>query len=402
MSYTYKASIIVVNYNGKRYIDNLFKSLKELDTPKEDFQVVFVDNASTDDSLDYIRNNYEEPGFHLKIVESKENLGFAGGNNLGVEHADGAYIVLLNNDTSVDKNWLNPLVREMDAHPEYGIVNSKLLFFYDFLRVDVATVEGVKIARNIIINGVEHCVDAKMTSNVMINGDEPIMKCLDNGVIQVPLIQGVKDYKIEFQVLEKPDEYDYFSVDFDRLPMKMGVNTFEFKKEEIEFLKQTIVQNAGSEINDWYDGYDIGFGQVDGEKYNSPYEIGSGCGASIIMRRDEFIAIGGFDERFFMYYEDTDLSYRMKATGKKLMFCPESIVRHVHTGSSKEWSPFFTYQVVRNKLLFIYKNISKEVYESEYKKILLHAVRSKHDRWIRIRATLDARKLVNGAKGIRF
>ena len=60
-----------------------------------------------------------------------------------------------------------------------------------------------------------------------------------------------------------------------------------------------------------------------------------------------------------MYYEDTDMSFRLRKLGKKIMFCPTAVVRHVHTGSSKEWSPFFCYQVARNKLLFIYKNISK-------------------------------------------
>ena len=126
-----------------------------------------------------------------------------------------------------------------------------------------------------------------------------------------------------------------------------------------------------------YNGYDIGFCEADSSKYCKPYEINNGCGAAIIMKKEDFVACKGFDERFFMYYEDTDLSYRMKAGGGKIMFCPTSIVRHIHTGSSTEWSPFFTYHVYRNKLLFLYKNYNKKLFYMYYLRQYFDGIRSR-------------------------
>ena len=91
----------------------------------------------------------------------------------------------------------------------------------------------------------------------------------------------------------------------------------------------------------------------------------------------DFDADGGFDEQFFMYYEDTDLSFRMKAGGGKIMYCPDSIVRHIHTGSSTEWSPFFTYHVYRNKLLFLYKNFNKKLFFMYFIRQYIDGMRSK-------------------------
>lgn len=89
------------------------------------------------------------------------------------------------------------------------------------------------------------------------------------------------------------------------------------------------------------DGYDLGFGEKDSEKYSMPYETEGGCGACIIMHRDDFVACSGLDERFFMYYEDMDLSFQLCRAGKKILFCSQAVVRHFRTGSSGEWSPFF-------------------------------------------------------------
>lgn len=76
--------------------------------------------------------------------------------------------------------------------------------------------------------------------------------------------------------------------------------------------KYSLIQNAGSGINEEYDGFDRGFCEKDCEEYNKSCELTNGCGASIMMLREDFDKAGCFDERFFMYYEDTDLSLRIK------------------------------------------------------------------------------------------
>jgi len=100
-------SIIVLNYNGKRFLHNCFSSVLNQTYPN--FEIIFFDNNSTDESVDYIRSNFQDK--RITIVESRVNLGFAGGNNEALKHAKNDLIVLLNNDTEVDKDWLKYLVQ---------------------------------------------------------------------------------------------------------------------------------------------------------------------------------------------------------------------------------------------------------------------------------------------------
>jgi GT2 family glycosyltransferase len=93
----------------------------------------------------------------------------------------------------------------------------------------------------------------------------------------------------------------------------------------------------------------------------SPYfekacEIHAFCGVSVLIRKDIFEKLGGFDESFFMYYEDTDLSLRMRKMGYLIYYEPNSIVYHLHSGSSVEWSEFFSYYAERNHLAFVIKH----------------------------------------------
>ena len=350
-------SVIIVNYNGKKYLDNLLQSLQNMDSNELTYEVIVVDNCSTDDSVSFMKQHYEKK-MPLKIIESKENLGFAGGNNKGVQEALGHYIVFLNNDTAVERNWLTELYRFMQEHPDCGMVNSKLLFFYNFIKFKFSTDDKIILNANIRINGQNYEVDNKFCKNLLLENKK--LTCFGNSEISVPLLLGIRDYEIEIECIEgcgKRNEILLENNDIKLLPKKSVRIILE--KQYVEKHQFCLIQNAGSGINENYDGFDIGFCDIDKEEYSTPYEITNGCGAAIMLFKEDFIRCGGFDEQFFMYYEDTDMSFRLRKLGKKIMFCPTAVVRHVHTGSSKEWSPFFCYQVARNKLLFIYKNISK-------------------------------------------
>jgi GT2 family glycosyltransferase len=117
-------SIIVLNYNGKKYLDNCLDSLAKIDYPKEKFEVILVDNGSLDGSVDYVKNNYP----WVRTVSLKVNYGFTGGNNRGVRLAKGEFVVFLNNDVSVESKWLIELVKVVINNPG-AIVTSKSLFF---------------------------------------------------------------------------------------------------------------------------------------------------------------------------------------------------------------------------------------------------------------------------------
>lgn len=115
-------SIIILNFNGKEYIRDCLNSVFSSHYPK--FEIIVVDNASCDDS-DYI---IEKEFPYVKLVRNKKNLGFAAGNNIGIRVAKGDIVILLNNDTIVEKGWLEGIMDTLTSSDEIGIVGSKILF----------------------------------------------------------------------------------------------------------------------------------------------------------------------------------------------------------------------------------------------------------------------------------
>ena len=116
-----KISVVVVNFNGKRFLDDCLSSLS-VQTYK-DYEVIVVDNASRDGSVEHIRSRFP----WARIVENKVNLGSTGGNNSGIREAEGEFIVTLNNDTSVEKDFLERLAGPM-SDPGIGMCGSKMLY----------------------------------------------------------------------------------------------------------------------------------------------------------------------------------------------------------------------------------------------------------------------------------
>lgn len=387
MNYMYDVSIVIVNYNGRRFIDNLFNSLVKLEHPGYEFEVVFVDNNSTDDSIEYIeKNEIWNRNLKIKLVKNKDNLGFAGGNNSGVAASEGEYVIFLNNDTAVMPDWMTELYQTIKTHEDYGIVASKLLFFYDFIRLDFSTKDNIKLRKIISINGTDYIIDNKFCKNEVYS--ENII-CFGNTTIAIPLLQDLPEMLRDSGNSAESDynivlKFDHFNPDTDKIST-CGIDkiidanelTIHIPADKIRDNKYRIVQNAGSGINEKIEGFDIGMGEPDSPEYDIPKELISGCGASIIMRKTDFESVGGFDEKFFMYYEDTDLSFRIRKLRKKIWYCPTSLVRHIHTGSSKEWSPFFSHQVNRNKLLFVYKNVSHRKFYWMWMRSMISSYKSK-------------------------
>ncbi|MCD8093740.1 MAG: glycosyltransferase family 2 protein [Bacteroides sp.] len=97
-------SIITVNYNGWRDTCDLVESLKKHESYP--YEIIIVDNASAGDDVEQIKSLYP----HIKIISSENNLGFAGGNNLGYQYAEGEYILFLNNDMIIKSPMLQPMV----------------------------------------------------------------------------------------------------------------------------------------------------------------------------------------------------------------------------------------------------------------------------------------------------
>jgi GT2 family glycosyltransferase len=259
------ASVVVVNFNGKQFLDACLGALlrQELAAP---FEVILVDNGSSDDSVAYVAASYPT----VRVIRATRNLGFAGGNNLGMRAATGRHIVLLNNDTQVRPGWLKALVDAAETNPAAGAIASKILF-----------------------------IDPPAT-----------------------------------------------------------------------------IQNAGTLLLSDGSGADRGFREPDQGQYDVREEVFGACGASVLYRREMLDDVGRFDETFFMYYEDTDLSWRMRLRGWSVIYEPSSVVDHVHAGSSREWSPFFTFHVDRNRLFMILKNAPPAMVMRSYSRFAVMAARS--------------------------
>jgi hypothetical protein len=116
-------SVIILNYNGREYLYDCLNSL--LNQSYTDFELILFDNFSTDDSVKFVHDNFDS--CKLKIVTSEMNLGFAGGNNEALKYANGDLIVLLNNDTVVEKDWLSELVKCVNSSEDIGMVQSLVL-----------------------------------------------------------------------------------------------------------------------------------------------------------------------------------------------------------------------------------------------------------------------------------
>jgi len=128
-------SIIILNLNGKGFVERCLKSV--LNSKYPNFEVIFVDNASTDESFELVRALFGLDR-RLKIIRNNENLGFPGGNNIGIRHAKGDHLVFLNNDTEVDEGWLNGLIEVMESDSGIGAAQGKLLRIGEVHTIDSA------------------------------------------------------------------------------------------------------------------------------------------------------------------------------------------------------------------------------------------------------------------------
>jgi GT2 family glycosyltransferase len=209
-------SVIVLNYNGRKWLGGCLEALAAQAGAPE-FETILVDNASSDGSAGFVRREHPD----VKVIESRSNIGFAAGNNLGARHASGQYLVFLNNDTVAAPDWLGRLCAALDARPDFGLATSRLVLMDDPSRLDSA-------------------------------GD---------GYLR-----------------------------------------------------------AGG-------AYKRGHRRSSAE-YSESREVFGACGAAFAIRRDVFDVLGGFDESFFMVYEDVDLSYRARLRGIRCWYAADAVVRH--------------------------------------------------------------------------
>lgn len=132
--------VIVPNYNGRRHLEICIPALLRQERIA-DVRILVVDDCSTDDSVAFLHTHYPS----VDVLVMPQNAGFVAACNAGIAASDGAYVVLLNNDTEADPRWLAELIGALETSPEYSFAASKLLLFDrretlhaagDFYRID--------------------------------------------------------------------------------------------------------------------------------------------------------------------------------------------------------------------------------------------------------------------------
>ncbi len=244
-------SVVLVNFRGAHDTLEAISGLKALNWPKDSLEIVVVDNASGDNSVEVLRSGAPD----IVLVESDTNSGFAGGCNLGVQRSRGEVVAFLNNDAKPDPDWIVRGVETLMSGPRVGAVASRVLDW-----------EG---------------------------------------------------------------------------------NTIDY---------------AGAGLT-WYG---MGYRPLSGHPANRKKEatrgpVLFGTGSAMIVRRDVYEDLGGFDEDFFMFFEDVDFGWRLNLRGYEYLYEPDSLVFHKHhqsmkgVGSHKE-----EYLLERNALMCLYKNLGQD------------------------------------------
>lgn len=247
-----KVSIVIVNYNGKKFLDECLESLLSLAYPAKRVELIIVDNGSKDGSVAYVKKQYPK----VLVLENEEN-NYCSANNLGIQKAKGEYICFLNNDTRVTEDWLRELISFIQGDDRIGAVGSKILF-----------------------------MDGK-------------------------------------------------------------------------------IQSAGQQQYPHYYYGDEGFREEDRGQYETPREVSSLSGCSILYRRACLEDIGLFDEDFRFFLEDVDMGIRAHEKDWKFFYVPKSVLHHHYHGTFTDSKALISSQeewlIERNRLLLIAKHWPNEL-----------------------------------------
>ena len=137
-----KVAVVILNYNGKKFLEEFLPNVIE-NTNADLADIVVADNASTDGSVDFMRERFPE----IRLIENGFNGGFATGYNLALRQIEAEYFVLLNSDIEVTPNWIEPVVELMDADRNIAACQPKILSYYEKQKFEYAGASGGFIDR---------------------------------------------------------------------------------------------------------------------------------------------------------------------------------------------------------------------------------------------------------------
>ncbi|WP_314146554.1 glycosyltransferase [uncultured Leifsonia sp.] len=244
-------SVVLVNFRGTDDTLQALRHLRELDWPADRLELVVVENGSGDDSLERLR---AEAGDDVLVVPSTENLGFAGGCNLGVSKSSGEFVAFLNNDARPDAAWVRAAVTRFGENARIGAVASKVL---------------------------------------------------------------------------------------------------DWEGENVDYIGAALT---------WFGmGYKPLTAEPAPADDGRAHDVLFGTGSAMFVRRDVYDALGGFDESYFMFFEDVDLGWRLNLAGWRYVYEPASVAFHKHHASMSGFGAYKEdYLLERNALYTQFKNLGEE------------------------------------------
>ena len=379
--YENKVSLIIVNYNGRHHLAELLSSLYTQDY--EDYEIIFLDNGSSDGSVEYVRANFPL----IKLIALKDNIGFAEGNNIGMEAASGRYYCLLNNDTQVEPDWLSKLVKLIQSSSKIGAVGSKILFWKKFALIelkvsderlkksevwlDIASLEKSALIYQkwFFVSGWS---EEKIVDGIKIrrfSGTARLWFPICNGQTVVNLrLRPFANTRLSAELSSSAATSSVSKT----LPAKEWTElSLEFSDLDHPAL-QYLINNAASQVNNQGEVSDRGFGLPDDGTFDQIETVSALCGCAMLIRAEALKQKPIFASHFFAYFEDTELSLRIREAGYDLLYCPESVIYHKHASTSTENSSFFRYYVNRNRLLFLALHYPEDLWRGQLKKTKLH------------------------------
>ncbi len=348
-----RATVVIVNWNGKHLLGPCLDAVRAQDV--SDFEVVVADNASSDGSVELLRRDYP----WVRVIETGANLGFAGGNNAALREVTTPYAVLLNNDAVPEPSWLR---NTLDAFDDgVGAVTPKIVFLPRFVRLSLSTSGFSPCPADprelgVRIHGVS--VDGERVRPLwerLTFGDEGgFVWTRPSGDLLLPAGRSVTVTWAAERAKDVTLSWDGGSV---TLPVtaEVGEATFTLPPDVPVV---DVVNNAGGIVTRTGYGADRGFQEVDEGQYDKPEDVFTFCGNGAAFPREVLDRVGIFDDDFFLYYEDTDLAWRVRAAGYAIRYEPTAVLRHHHSASSGEASYVFRFHVDRNRLLMLTKNAS--------------------------------------------
>lgn len=127
-----KVTIVIPNYNGKHFMEPCLSSLSK--QTYKNFHILVVDNASSDGSIEYMEENYPD----IELIKLQKNYGFSKAVNIGIQHSRTPYVILLNNDTTVDTRYVEEMIKAIEKSPKIFSVSSKMIQMYHPELIDSA------------------------------------------------------------------------------------------------------------------------------------------------------------------------------------------------------------------------------------------------------------------------